>query len=145
VGFAIPINIAKRIVPQLIQNGAVRRPRLGVGTRAVKDLRDQVKLPTTDGLIVINVVPGSAAASAGIRGLVQTEDGDVELGDIIMSVDGQAVNTSDDLYKVLDKHQIGDTVQVEVLRNNRRVTLPVRLTEYQDQQQQQQRRGNLKR
>jgi S1-C subfamily serine protease len=144
VGFAIPINIAKRIVPQLIQNGAVRRPRLGVGTRAVKDLKDQVKLPLSDGLIVINVVPGSAAANAGIRGLVQTEDGDVELGDIITSVDGQAVNTSDDLYKVLDKHQIGDTIQVEVLRNNRRVTLPVRLTEYQDQQQQQ-RRGNLKR
>ncbi|HEX8177533.1 MAG TPA: trypsin-like peptidase domain-containing protein [Pyrinomonadaceae bacterium] len=144
VGFAIPINIAKRIVPQLIQNGAVRRPRLGVGTRAVKDLKDQVKLPLSDGLIVINVVPGSAAANAGIRGLVQTEDGDVELGDIITSVDGQAVNTSDDLYKVLDKHQIGDTIQVEVLRNNRRVTLPVRLTEYQDQQQQL-RRGNLKR
>src|SRR5919205_919632 len=87
VGFAIPINIAKRIVPQLIENGAVRRPRLGVGTRAVKDLKDQVRLPISDGLIVINVVPGSAAANAGIRGLVQTEDGDVELGDIITSVD----------------------------------------------------------
>jgi S1-C subfamily serine protease len=136
VGFAIPINIAKRIVPQLIENGGVRRPRLGVGTRAVKDLRDQVRLPISDGLIVIQVVPGGAAAAAGMRGLVQTEDGDVELGDIITSVDGQAMNTQDDLYKVLDKHQIGDTIQVEVLRNNRRVTLPVRLTESaQDQQQ----------
>jgi S1-C subfamily serine protease len=135
VGFAIPINIAKRIVPQLIQNGAVRRPRLGVSTRAVKDLKDQVRLPISDGLIVINVVPGSAAANAGVRGLVQTEDGDVELGDIITSVDGQAMNTQDDLYRTLDKHQIGDTIQIEVLRNNRRVTLAVRLTEYQDQQQ----------
>lgn len=135
VGFAIPINIAKRIVPQLIENGAVRRPRLGVGTRAVKDLKDQVRLPVSDGLIVIRVVPGSAAEAAGIRGLVQTDDGDVELGDIITSVDGQAMNTDDDLYRVLDKHQIGDTIQVEVFRNNRRVTLPTRLTEYQDQQQ----------
>ncbi|HEY0322702.1 MAG TPA: trypsin-like peptidase domain-containing protein [Pyrinomonadaceae bacterium] len=135
VGFAIPINIAKRIVPQLIQNGAVRRPRLGVGTRAVKDLKDQVRMPISDGLIVINVVPGSAAATAGIRGLVQTEDGDVELGDIITTVDGQAMTTQDDLYRSLDKHQIGDTIQVEVLRNNRRMTLPVRLTEsVQDQQ-----------
>lgn len=134
VGFAIPINIAKRIVPQLIQNGMVRRPRMGIGTRAVKDLRDQVRLPVTDGLIVIQVVPGSAADQAGIRGLVQTDDGDVELGDIIMSVDGQAMNTSDDLYRVLDKHQIGDTIQVEVLRKDRHVTLPVRLTDSQDQQ-----------
>jgi S1-C subfamily serine protease len=135
VGFAIPINIAKRIVPQLIQNGMVRRPRLGVGTRAVKDLRDQVRMPISDGLIVIQVVPGGAAAAAGIRGLVQTEDGDVELGDIITSVDGQAMTTQDDLYRMLDKHQIGDTIQVEVLRNNRRVTLPVRLTDSpQDQQ-----------
>jgi S1-C subfamily serine protease len=133
VGFAIPVNIAKRIVPQLIQNGVVRRPRLGVGTRAVKDLRDQVRLPVSDGLIVIQVAPGSPAAAAGIRGLVQTEEGDVELGDIITSVDGQAITTQDDLYRALDKHQIGETIQVEVLRSNRRVTLPVRLTEYQDQ------------
>jgi S1-C subfamily serine protease len=134
VGFAIPINIAKRIVPQLIENGVVRRPRLGVVTRAVKDLKDQVRLPVTDGLIILQVAPGSAASAAGIRGLVQTDDGDVELGDIITSVDGQAVNTQDDLYRALDKRQIGDTIQVEVFRNNRRVTLPVRLTESQDQQ-----------
>jgi S1-C subfamily serine protease len=134
VGFAIPINIAKRIVPQLIQNGAVRRPRLGIGSRAVKDLRDQVRLPVSEGLIVIQVAQGSAADAAGIRGLTQTEDGDVELGDIITSVDGQAMNTQDDLYRALDKHQIGDTIQVEVFRNNRRVTLPVRLTDSQDQQ-----------
>ena len=134
VGFAIPVNIAKRIVPQLIQNGVVKRPRLGVGTRAVKDLRDQVRLPISEGLIVIQVAQGSPASAAGIRGLVQTEDGDVELGDIITSVDGQAITTQDDLYRALDKHQIGDTIQVEIYRNNRRVTLPVRLTEYQDQQ-----------
>src|SRR4051812_8446591 len=77
VGFAIPVNIAKRIVPQLLKEGVVRRPKLGVGTRAVKDLKDQVRLPISDGLIVIQVVPGGAAAAAGIRGLVQTEDGDV--------------------------------------------------------------------
>ncbi len=63
VGFAIPINIAKRIVPQLIQNGAVRRPRLGVSTRAVKDLKDQVRLPLSDGLAytLYSQAPGWAA------------------------------------------------------------------------------------
>ncbi len=134
VGFAIPVNIAKRIVPQLIETGTVRRPRLGVNTRAVKDLRDQVRLPVQDGLIILQVVQGSPASAGGLRGLVQTDDGEVELGDIIISVDGQAMTTTDDLYRALDKRQIGDTIQVEVFRNNRRATVPVRLTEFQDQQ-----------
>ena len=134
VGFAIPVNTAKRIVPQLIQNGAVRRPRLGVSTRAVRDLRDQVRLPVTEGLVILQTTPGSPAATAGLRGIVQTDDGEVELGDIITAVDGQAINTTDDLYRALDKRQIGDNVQVEVFRTNRRVTVPVRLTDFQDQQ-----------
>src|ERR1043166_8730899 len=112
VGFAIPVNIAKRIVPQLVRNGEVRRPKLGITSRAVESLGNQVRLPVSEGVIVINVQPGSGAANAGIRGLVQTEDGDVEIGDIIIAIDGQKIASTDDLYRVLDKHQIGDTVNV---------------------------------
>jgi putative serine protease PepD len=129
VGFAIPINIAKRIVPQLIENGVVRRAKLGVGTRDVKDIRDQVPMPVRDGVILMQVAPGGAAAVAGLRGLTQTADGEVALGDIITAIDGQKINTSDDLYRALDKHQIGDTIKVEVVRSNGRTTIPVRLTE----------------
>ena len=71
---------------------------------------------------------GGAAANAGLRGLAQTEDG-VELGDIIVAIDGQKVSNNDDLYRLLDKHQIGDTVNVEVIRRGRHTTVPVRLTE----------------
>src|SRR5882672_3415368 len=129
VGFAIPINIAKRIVPQLISNGEVRRPKLGVTTRAVESLSNQVRLPVSSGALIINVVPDSGAARAGLRGIVQTEDGDVEIGDIIVGLDGQKVSNNDDLYRALDKHQVGDTVNVEIYRDGRQMTVPVKLTE----------------
>src|SRR5712691_8598197 len=129
VGFAIPVNIAKRIVPQLVQHGGVRRPRLGINSRDVEALRNQVDLPVSEGVLIWQVLPGSAAANAGLRGLTQTENGDVELGDIIVGIDSQKVNNTDDLYKVLDKHQVGETVRVEIMRNSRRVTVPVRLME----------------
>jgi len=128
VGFAIPINIAKRIVPQLLTNGAVLRPNLSITMRDVESLGRQVSLPVSDGILIWYVRPGGAAANAGLRGMVQTEDNDIELGDIIVSIDGEKVADQDALYRVLDKHKIGDTVNVEVIRSGRRMSVPVRLT-----------------
>jgi S1-C subfamily serine protease len=128
VGFAIPVNIAKRIVPQLVRNGSVLRPNLSIDTRDVAAFGPQAHLPVSDGVVIWYARPGGAAANAGLRGLVRTEDGDVELGDIIVAVDGKKVANKDDLYRVLDNHQIGDTVNVEVIRRGQRVTVPVRLT-----------------
>ena len=129
VGFAVPVNIAKRIVPQLIRNGVVSRPKLGISTRDVESLKNQVQLPVSEGVLIWQVAQGGAAAAAGLRGLTQTEDGDVELGDIIVGLAGEKVRNSDDLYRVLDKHRIGETVPVEVFRNGRRTSIPVRLME----------------
>ena len=132
VGFAVPVNIAKRIVPQLISSGQVLRPKLGITTRNVEAFKDQVDLPVSDGVLIWQVASGGAAANAGLRGLTQTENGDVELGDIIVGIDREKVGTSDDLFRILDKHKVGDTVSVEVVRNGKRTTLPVRLTEGPD-------------
>ena len=132
VGFAIPVSIAKRIVPQLIESGAVKRPKLGVGTRALKDLSGQIRLPISDGLMILQVTPGGPAAAAGLHGIDQTAEGDLVIGDIITSVDGEKVSDTDDLYRILDKHKLGDVVNVEVFRNNRRITMPVRLIETPD-------------
>jgi len=128
VGFAVPVNIAKRIVPQLIGSGEVRRPKLGISTRDVATLKNQVELPVSEGVIIMEVAPGQGAANAGLHGLTQTEDGDVELGDIIVGINGEKVANNDELYRILDKHQVGDTVQVQIMRNGRRTTVPVRLT-----------------
>ena len=132
VGFAVPVSIAKRVVPQLLKNGAVRRPKLGIGTRDIAQIRAQVELPVTEGVLIVQVARGSGAAAAGLRGMQQTEMGDYELGDIILGIDNDKIGNSDDLFRVLDKYQIGDTVQVHIWRNGRRMSVPVRLTESPD-------------
>ncbi|MGA9998056.1 MAG: trypsin-like peptidase domain-containing protein [Pyrinomonadaceae bacterium] len=133
VGFAIPINIAKRIVPQLIQNGAVRRAKLGIVPYNVRNIdRNAANLPVSDGVLVYQVDPQGGASAAGLRGVRQTEDGEVVIGDIITAIDGEKVGNSDDLFRILDKHQVGDTVQVEILRGNKRTNVPVRLSDSTD-------------
>jgi S1-C subfamily serine protease len=75
------------------------------------------------GLLVYSTIPGGSAERAGLRGV--TADGNI--GDIILSADGQKLNELDDLYRMLDKKQIGDTVNVEVYRGGRTMTVPVKL------------------
>jgi putative serine protease PepD len=124
VGFAIPVNIAKRVVPQLLQFGEVRRPKLGASLPSVSDLAQRgYRLPVQEGLLVAQVQPGGSAERAGLKGL--TSDGSI--GDIILAADGQKMNDLDDLYRLLDKKQIGDTVNLEVYRNGRTMTVPVKL------------------
>jgi S1-C subfamily serine protease len=128
VGFAVPVNIAKRIVPQIIQFGEVRRPKLGAALYSVEQLAERgIQMPVTKGVLIRSVSPGGSAANAGLRGLSQDSDGEVVLGDIITSIDGTKVTDSDDVYKVLDKKQIGDTVQVEVYRGNKSQTFTLKL------------------
>lgn len=134
VGFAIPVNIAKRIVPQLIRDGYVQRPKLGADWRNVEALSNQVRLPVTYGVLIWRVQPGGSAANAGLRGLVQTEDGDVELGDIIIAIDGEKIGNSDDMNRVLERHKVGESVNVEIMRQGRRMTVPMRLMDTPDRQ-----------
>ncbi len=128
VGFAVPVNIAKRVVPQLIQFGEVRRPKLGASTMSVASLAEQgARLPVDSGLLIRSVTQGSPAFTAGLKGLSQAPDGSILLGDIIESIDGERLATNDDLYRLLDKKQIGDTIQIEVFRGGKRVTIPLKL------------------
>jgi S1-C subfamily serine protease len=124
VGFAIPVNTAKRVVPQLIQFGEVKRPKLGASLPSVDELRERgYKLPVEHGLLVYNTVPGGSAERAGLHGI--TSDG--RIGDIIVSADGQAVSDMDDIFRALDKKQIGDTLDLEIFRDGKKTTIPVKL------------------
>src|SRR6266850_2861370 len=62
VGFAVPVNIAKRIVPQLVNFGSVRRPKLGINSRDVAALKSQLDLPVSEGVLIVEMLPGGAAA-----------------------------------------------------------------------------------
>ncbi len=127
VGFAIPVSIARRIIPQLIRDGRVVRPKLGIYPRAVADLRG-IRLPVESGLLILQVDPNGSAAAAGLRGLSETPEGDLVVGDIIASIDGEKVETQNDLHRIMDKHKFNDVVQVEVVRGGgQRATVPVRL------------------
>jgi S1-C subfamily serine protease len=124
VGFAVPVNTAKRIVPQILQFGEVRRPKLGASLPSMEDLKKRgYRVPVEQGLLVYQTQPGGSADRAGLKGV--TADGGI--GDIILSSDGQKISDMDDLYRLLDKKQIGDTVNFEVLRDGRTLTVPVKL------------------
>ncbi len=129
VGFAVPVNTAKRVIPQLIEFGEVRRPKFGADLRPVNELIARgIRLQVPEGLLVAAVLPGSAAANAGIRGLSRDADGSAVIGDIITAVDGEKMNSIDDLYRYLDKKQIGETVRVDLNRAGQQTTVPLRLT-----------------
>ncbi len=136
VGFAIPVNIAKRVIPQLLQFGEVRRPKLGVDGVSVEKLQEQgLDLPIAKGLLLRAVGSGSPASAAGLRGLSRDSNGQMMLGDIITSIDGQAIGDLDDLYRVLDKKQIGDTVQAQIFRDGKTLTVPIKLNPLPQQSQ----------
>ena len=135
VGFAVPANTVKRIVPQLITKGAYDYPYLGItsDTRfTVAELAEALDLPVDYGVLVSEVQPGTAAADAGLQG----GDREVEVmgqavvagGDIITAIDGERLRTFDDLvaYLVSDT-EVGQQVALTVYRDGERMEVPVTL------------------
>jgi putative serine protease PepD len=126
VGFAVPANTAKRVIPQLIQYGEVRRPKLGAELRSINEVKARYpayRFPVAQGLLVMRMIPGGAAQRANLQGI--DEEGTVH--DIIVSADGQELSDTDDLYRLLDKKQLGETVQLGVYRDGKMLTVPVKL------------------
>ena len=125
LGFAVPADTIRSIVPQLIQHGKVIRPGLGIGI-----VPDRMRRRITDddrGLIISYIDEKGSAAKAGLKGMTQDRYGRTYLGDIILSVDGQDVNSLDDIYQVLDKKKIGDLVEVKYTREGKLRTAKVKL------------------
>ncbi len=125
LGFAVPADTIKVIVPQLIQHGKLIRPGLGIGI--VPDSMKRRIMGDEKGIVVSYVDDKGSAARAGIKGMSQDQFGRTYLGDIILSVDGQDVNTLDDIYQVLDTKKIGDEVMVKYRRDGKILATKVRL------------------
>jgi S1-C subfamily serine protease len=126
VGFAIPVDTVNRVVPQLIASGRYVRPALGVEIdEGLNQLISQrLGVP---GVAILRVTPGSAAAAAGLRGVRAEGRGAILPGDIIVAVNGQAVDSVARLYSRLDDYAVGETIRLTVLRDKQRVEVPVRL------------------
>ncbi|MCW3041412.1 MAG: hypothetical protein JWM31_3317 [Solirubrobacterales bacterium] len=131
IGFAVPIDTAKDILPQLKTNGKVQRAYLGVSSLTIDGSLKALNLPTRTGVLVQTVQAGSPAAKAGVRAGAQSAQlGETYLvlgGDVIQAVDGKAVMTSDDLSSAISRHKPGDEVQITLLRDGRRQTLSAKL------------------
>ncbi|MFP5385312.1 MAG: S1C family serine protease [Bacteriovoracia bacterium] len=125
LGFAVPADTIKVVVPQLIKHGKVIRPGLGIGI--VPDSMKRRIVGEDKGIIISYVDEKGSAAKAGLKGMTQDRYGRTYLGDVILSVDGQNVNNLDDIYQVLDKHKIGDVVTVKFRRDGKIQTAKVKL------------------
>ena len=130
VGFAIPVNTIKRVVPQLIEKGHVTRPDLGIAK----------VYQTEAGLLIAALAPGGPAERAGLRGfriirkqvrrgpfIVQETRIDQSAADLIVGIDGKRIHTVDDLLDAIEQKQPGQQVVVNVVRGTKQVGVPVTL------------------
>ena len=112
IGFAVPVDTINRIVPQLIKHGRVIRPGIGVSL-----LPDAIAARwAVQGVIISHVALGGAADHAGLQGVREIIGGRIELGDVITKVDGEPIQVTDDVLRILDRHSVGDRVRLEVVR-----------------------------
>jgi len=122
IGYAVPVDTVNAIVPELLKHGRVVRPGLGVNI-----FNDRMAAQNRiDGVAIYQVVPGGAADRAGLKG-VEAQGMQQLLGDVIVAIDGKEIHKSMDLYKALDTHKVGDTVDVTVQNNGSRRTVKVTL------------------
>ncbi len=122
IGFALPVDTVRRIVPQLILHGKVIRP--GLGIRVAEDSLAR-RLGIQRGVLVIQVVGGSEAERAGLRPTRRTAQGRLLLGDILLDLAGKPLKDVNDLYLALEGRQIGESVKVGVYRDGGRTELKV--------------------
>jgi S1-C subfamily serine protease len=123
IGFAVPVDTVNRVVPQLIRYGRVVRP--GLGIRIADDATARrLHLP---GVLIMQNEAGGAAEAAGLQGTRWDDRGGLILGDIIVGLDSTPVRTSDDLLNALETHQVGDTVQLDIIRDKQRKRFSITL------------------
>lgn len=124
IGFAVPVEVVNRVVPQLIRSGRYRPPVLGVQH---DDRINQIaRAQGIEGVLVLGVEPGSPAARAGLRPAERTRDG-LSPRDAILAVNGTSVETSADLRDAVEAHAPGDTVTLVLKRDDARVEVSVTL------------------
>jgi S1-C subfamily serine protease len=115
IGFAIPVDAALNIADQLITNGKVTHPFIGViGSTITPLIATQKKLPVSQGALVEDVVKGAGAATAGVK-----------IGDVVTAVDGTAVTSMTDLIALVRKHAPGQTAELTILRGGQTIKLKV--------------------
>jgi S1-C subfamily serine protease len=125
IGFAVPSNTIKSVVTQLIRYGRVKLPGLGI----LRFDDSVLRRLDIEGVLIRSVVEGGGAAKAGLHGTTRNKRGEIILGDIVIAVDGKRVGNYDELYNMLETKEIGQVVKVTFLRNQRKMTADVVLSD----------------
>jgi 2-alkenal reductase len=122
IGFAIPVDVVNRVVPEIIRRGFVPTPGIGIATA------DEAAATRAgiEGVVIVNTVPGSAAERAGLRGM---DAGTRKLGDVIVGVNGKPVRRLPDLTEELERVGVGKRVTLAIKRDGRDVSVEVEVTD----------------
>ncbi len=124
IGFAMPVDTINRVATEILRFGQARRPSLGV--LIAKDFLTAVY--GVKGVVVTGVVKGSGAEEAGLRGELLPRNGrPTARQDIIVGVDGTAIATSNDLFRALTHHEVGEKVKLDVVRDGKTIKFEVEL------------------
>jgi S1-C subfamily serine protease len=119
IGFAIPVNMARKVMEDLVKKGKVTRGWLGVGIQPLTpELAKSFGVGADEGILVNQVMPKSPAEAAGLK-----------TGDVILSVDGKPIKDSRQLQRLIGEAEIGRTIDVVVLREKTRRTLKIQIGE----------------
>jgi S1-C subfamily serine protease len=131
IGFAIPVDTAKKLLPRLREGGEIKRAYLGIEMADVSEqLADDLNLPTADGALVTDVIEGGPADDAGLRGgRTQTGQGVPAGGDLLVRVDGERVEAPEEVAGAIADDEPGEAIEVEYYREDERKTASVRLGE----------------
>lgn len=134
IGFAVPSNVAERVLPDLIAGKQVTRPWLGIsGTALTQTLAQRLGISVSQGVYVVTVVPDSPAEKAGLIGGGTDSSGSTAAGgDVITSVDGKTVTSVGDISNYLNTKRVGDTVTLSVLRNGSTISVETTLAAWPD-------------
>jgi 2-alkenal reductase len=118
IGFAIPADVVNEVVPELIENGRVPTPGIGI-LAADETITAQLGI---DGVVVAEVIPGSPAADAGLRGIDWAAGA---VGDVIVEANGEPVSRLTHLIDELEELGVGEGIDLTLLRGGRRVSIEV--------------------
>lgn len=129
IGYSVPINLAKRFLPDMLAGRVVEHPRLGIELSDLKPSEaSSLGLPVDRGILIRAVQANSAAARAGLRGTTSGRSG---VGDVIIAIDDKPVKSFEDLAGYLDTKKVGDKVQLKLMREGREVNVDVTLEAWQ--------------
>ena len=125
IGFAIPIDLVKRVANKLIKYGKYIKPSIGI---EIDDrINRYLKSLNIKGVAVLGLVDGSDAQKKALIPAKFYSDGTIDFGDIITSIDGKKVESLEDIDDILEKKQIGSTVNLEILRGDKKIKVPIKL------------------